>query len=300
MRNCLKIFLLFVCLLGFNNLKATHVMGSDVTWECIGQDTFKVRITLYRDCNGCTIPACAFPVLTATSTCGTKTFTTVKTEGKDITPVCDKQCTRCVSPSCDFKYGIFVYYFDAVVILTDWRKKNCCEVKFSYVTSARNGAITTGAANQNIYVEALVNICLDPCDNSPTFEGSPLAIICRGRDFIFNQDVQDRDVDPKTGIKSDSLVFSWGVPMLSSTTKTTWSGGYSYDKPLNYLGFEFYGYQTLIKSKNLAKFYREMKETIKRKHKRIEIIKEKHLLDEAPVFKRKIYRLFSFKGERNS
>ncbi|WP_452229424.1 reverse transcriptase domain-containing protein [Lacinutrix sp. MEBiC02404] len=69
--------------------------------------------------------------------------------------------------------------------------------------------------------------------------------------------------------------------------------------PLNYLGFEFYGYQTLIKSKNLAKFYREMKETIKRKHKRVEVIKEKHLLDEAPIFKRKIYRLFSYKGEKS-
>lgn len=69
--------------------------------------------------------------------------------------------------------------------------------------------------------------------------------------------------------------------------------------PLNYLGFEFYGYQTLIKSKNLAKFYREMKKTIKRKHKRSEYIKEKYLLDESPIFKRKIYRLFSFKGAKS-
>ena len=69
--------------------------------------------------------------------------------------------------------------------------------------------------------------------------------------------------------------------------------------PLNYLGFEFYGYQTLIKSKNLAKFYRGMKQTIKRKHKRVEKIKEKYLLDDAPIFKRKIYRQYSFKGEKS-
>lgn len=69
--------------------------------------------------------------------------------------------------------------------------------------------------------------------------------------------------------------------------------------PLNYLGFEFYGYQTLIKSKNLAKFYREMKNTVKRKHKRVEHIKEKYLLDEASLFKRKIYRLYSFKGAKS-
>ena len=66
--------------------------------------------------------------------------------------------------------------------------------------------------------------------------------------------------------------------------------------PLNYLGFEFYGYQTLIKSKNLAQFYREMKQTVKRKHKRVEHIKETLLLDEAPLFKRKLYRLYSYKG----
>ena len=69
--------------------------------------------------------------------------------------------------------------------------------------------------------------------------------------------------------------------------------------PLNYLGFEFYGYQTLIKSKNLAQFYREMKQTVKRKHKRVEHLKEENLLDEAPLFKRKLYRLYSFKGVKS-
>ena len=70
------------------------------------------------------------------------------------------------------------------------------------------------------------------------------------------------------------------------------------NKPLNYLGFEFYGYQTLLKSKNLASFYRDMKDTIRRKHNRVEKIKEKFLVDEAPIFKTKIYRLYSFKGEK--
>ncbi|MFK7048780.1 reverse transcriptase domain-containing protein [Flavobacterium columnare] len=68
------------------------------------------------------------------------------------------------------------------------------------------------------------------------------------------------------------------------------------DMPLNYLGFEFYGYKTLVKSKNLASFYRQMKQAIKRKSKRIEKLNEKKLLDESPIFKRKIHRLYSYKG----
>jgi hypothetical protein len=98
--------------------------------------------------------------------------------------------------------------------------------------------------------------------------------------------------------KTEKTLFKINNGRLQSY-KIENNGNLKENVPLNYLGFEFYGYQTLIKSKNLAKFYREMKETIKRKHKRVETIKEKHLLDEAPIFKRKIYRLFSFKGEQS-
>ncbi len=68
--------------------------------------------------------------------------------------------------------------------------------------------------------------------------------------------------------------------------------------PLSYLGFEFYGYQTLLKSKNLSSFYREMKAAISRKSRRVETLKEKELQDELPIFKRKVYRLYSYKGSK--
>lgn len=97
--------------------------------------------------------------------------------------------------------------------------------------------------------------------------------------------------------KTEKTLFKINNTRLQSY-KLENNGSLKENVPLNYLGFEFYGYQNLIKSKNLANFYREMKQTIKRKHKRVETIKEKYLLDEAPIYKRKIYRLFSFKGEK--
>ena len=72
------------------------------------------------------------------------------------------------------------------------------------------------------------------------------------------------------------------------------------NKPFNYLGFEFYGYQTLIKSKNLSSFYREMKDTIRKRDKRIKKVKFKTQVESAPIFKRKIYRLYSYKGSKTS
>ena len=65
---------------------------------------------------------------------------------------------------------------------------------------------------------------------------------------------------------------------------------------LQYLGFDFYGYKTLIKSANISRFYREMKESIAMKNKRIRSVQNKYLTDDAIIYKRKIFRLFSFRG----
>ncbi|MBU2947376.1 reverse transcriptase domain-containing protein [Zobellia uliginosa] len=65
---------------------------------------------------------------------------------------------------------------------------------------------------------------------------------------------------------------------------------------LQYLGFDFYGHKTLIKSANVSRFYREMKESIAMKAKRVKAVQEKQLTEDAIIFKRKIYRLYSFKG----
>jgi len=90
MRLIFKILLVFVAIFSFQQAKSTHVMGSDISWECIGKDTFRVRITLYRDCNGCDIPPCETPSLTVVSNCGSKSYNTSKSGGNDITPVCDE------------------------------------------------------------------------------------------------------------------------------------------------------------------------------------------------------------------
>ena len=51
-----RIILLCLILVTFVNVKATHIMGGEITWECIktGPDIGKYIFTmkLYRDCDG--------------------------------------------------------------------------------------------------------------------------------------------------------------------------------------------------------------------------------------------------------
>lgn len=155
----------------------------------------------------------------------------------------------------------------------------------------------------NIYMlefdEAIINKL---CNENNVFYrrySDDIIILCKKEEINKVENIilnEIKNVKLKISIeKTEKILFKRDSNKLQSF-KINKDGSLKKNIPLNYLGFEFYGYQTLIKSKNLAKFYRAMKQTIKRKHKRVESIKKNTLLDEAPIFKRKIYRLYSFKG----
>ena len=44
------IFLFGILLLGFSNSKATHIVGGELNYECLGNDTYEISLTVFRDC----------------------------------------------------------------------------------------------------------------------------------------------------------------------------------------------------------------------------------------------------------
>lgn len=69
-------------------------------------------------------------------------------------------------------------------------------------------------------------------------------------------------------------------------------------KPLSYLGFEFYGNKTLIKSMNVARFYRKMKKSVRAKHRQIEKIKIKNDIENPVVYRKKLYKRYTAMGKK--
>ena len=65
------------------------------------------------------------------------------------------------------------------------------------------------------------------------------------------------------------------------------------EKPLTYLGFEFHGDKTLIKSANQAKFYRRMIYATKRKTHKAFIIARNNHMPQPVVFKGQLKKLYS-------
>ena len=50
MKLTLRNFILFICLLIVPSLKATHIIGGEIYYDCLGNGQFRITLKLYRDC----------------------------------------------------------------------------------------------------------------------------------------------------------------------------------------------------------------------------------------------------------
>jgi len=213
--------------------RATHVMGADIEWTCLGNDTFLITAHAYRDCNGIPLDGTDLEYFTPGDTCVPTAVSASPAVccGTDITPVCNRSCDRCISnPSCVFPYGIEEFTITAKVYFDP----NCCNYTISWFESARNSAITTGAANQNFYIEVHVNTCVKPCVSSPYFTNPPVAIFCVNQCEVYNPGVDDNSRDAEG--RADSLSYSFGVPLSAVGQTIPYQTPYTNDAPLIYAG----------------------------------------------------------------
>jgi PKD repeat protein len=239
MRHIKKLLLLLVVTASMtmftNEAKSTHIMGSDMTWDCIGQDSFMITLTLYRDCNGIPMDNIARVTVKCVTTSQTlQTMSIPKPPPVDITPTCDNSCTRCESRGCSFPYGIEKYTYQQLLVISN--AGTCCKISLSWTSCCRNTTITTGMASGSFWCEAMLDRCQTPCDNSPRFTNPPVAIICIGQDFTFNHGVTDFDIGGQGGLL-DSLGYEWVYPRGNGGSNLSYSGQYDYNEPIFYWGF---------------------------------------------------------------
>ncbi|MGV3598980.1 MAG: hypothetical protein ACO1PI_14040, partial [Bacteroidota bacterium] len=226
MKKFIPILFLLFGLLSFRHANATHVMGSDITYECLGNGLYKLRLTVYRDCNGVQLSNTPMNIKCASGS-GSITPNMTKISVKDVTGLgsnCPTQ-SRC---SGSYAYGIEEHIWEGTVNLNSL---NCCEVVVSWEQCCRNSNISTGAADQNFYTSARINKCVTPCNSSPKFTSPPAALICVGQDFVFNNGASDTlDV-------GDSLSYKLVNPLSAEGTAIGYSGSWSAQRPISFLGF---------------------------------------------------------------
>ena len=85
-----------------SSVKASHVMGADLTYECLGGDTYRIRLTLYRNCEGSALND-KLPIGFSSDSCGIQlAFDSVaRVNIIDISPLCpsSQPLSNCIDPA---------------------------------------------------------------------------------------------------------------------------------------------------------------------------------------------------------
>jgi hypothetical protein len=124
-RFCLLLFpIILFQAAGLQKVKATHSMGADLTYQCIGPNQYRVTLKFYRDCSGIS-PLTSYTVYYSSPTCGVSNSTiTINQVGAavEVTPLCPSAPSSCGGGSGAF--GIEQYTFQGTLNLppgcSDW------------------------------------------------------------------------------------------------------------------------------------------------------------------------------------
>lgn len=207
------------CLAFLPKARATHQVGAEITYKCIGKDSFEVTLTLYRDCNGINLPSTESVKISSNGALLTSVNVNLVST-KDITPVCPTTLSRCQSSS-GFIFGIQKFVYTGIVDLGAY--PNNCDITFYNLQCCRNGSLVVGK-DQNYYAETKMDKCASSCNSSPVFSQERIGVVYTGQNIKMFQSANDVD--------GDSLVYKL-IPVRQTATSTvTYSSGYTYLQPL--------------------------------------------------------------------
>jgi PKD repeat protein len=215
-------------LLTVSTVSANHVWGAEMTYICLGSSKFEVTVKAYRDCGSGGL--WNNPITITNVTTGSAFTKTIKQISiRDITKVCSTQVSKCFGGTSPF--GIEEFVFRDTIDLsafTSW-----CKYRISWEQGARSTSITTGMGGQNLFIEALLDKCVSPCNSSPKYTIPPNPILCVDKDFCYNYGIIDT-------LDGDSIAFSLEDPLKSAGSPCSYVSGYNKNKPLAFLGFPNY------------------------------------------------------------
>ena len=214
-----KLFTLIVLgILAGSSVRASHISGGEIYWDCIGPNEYEITMILYRDCFG--IPIDLSYNLDIQSPCGNQAITVTSPGGTEISQLCDAELPNSTCNGGTLP-GIEQYIYTGTVTLPP-----CDSWTISWVSCCRNVAVAnrTSPDATDTYLQAVMNNLVAPCNNSPEFTNAPIPYICLGFPISYSYGVFDPD--------ADSLSYSLINAMLGGGGAITYQAPFTFDEPI--------------------------------------------------------------------
>ena len=216
------LFILTIFIVGFTKISnATHIAGGDISYQCVGQDSFLITVNLFRDC-AATLGAPPTGNMTFTSTCGgSVTANLVKQTSFEISQLCP---TELANSTCNGgpRPGMEQHIYSGIVVLS----APCNVWTMSWTDCCRNNLIDnlTNPLTVGTHLYATMYSGVDSCNNSPTFTSQPIPYVCLNQIVNYNFGVVEPD--------GDSIVYFMSPAYENGTTLAPYLGTYTANQPL--------------------------------------------------------------------
>ncbi len=209
-------------LLIFQNAKASHIAGGDISYTCLGGNQYQINLNLFVDCLG--FDPGAQQTIDFTSTCGGTASIQVDVTnpgGTEISQLCPSQINNSTCHGGNLP-GMWVFHFTGTVTLSPV----CDTWTMSWTTCCRNAAILNlqNASSSGSYIQATLNSATSACNNSPSFTSQPIPYVCANQVVNYNYGVVEID--------GDSLYYSLIGAMDAGAVNLPYSTGYSAATPI--------------------------------------------------------------------
>ncbi len=203
----------------------SHAMGTDITYECLGNNQYRITVAFYRDCAGINAPS-TISISYFSPSCnipaGTYSQTLNQQSSQEVSPLCPSQLINSTCNGGSFP-GVQQFVYSGVITLP----AGCTDWIVGYTECCRNNAVTNlvTASSFNLYAFATINNANGLCDNSPIFTTLPVPYICAGIPFNYNHGAVDID--------GDSLVYRMVQPSDGYNIPIGYTGSYNVNYPLS-------------------------------------------------------------------
>lgn len=208
-------------------VRATHAMGADITYTCIGTDRYQFTLNFYRDCAGVQWPASATLNYNSAICNQSGNIPLTLVSGPiEVSPLCP---TQIGNSSCNGGGlpGVQQIVYQGTVILP----AQCSDWVITWDHCCRNNQITNlvNPGGNSMLIAATLDNSGGLCNSSPTFSSLPVPYICAGQQFCYNHGAFDAD--------GDSLVYTLinALDGPAPGSPITYTGSLSATNPLSTL-----------------------------------------------------------------
>lgn len=238
------ILILSLIFVGFIPLKsdASHIMGGEITWECLGSGNYVFDLVLYRDCNGFDVST-GNEMIQVWNHPSISGITVQFLSRQDISPTCTPVLGGPGPLLCGSGTGggngagaveKIIYRSNPTPLLGNPPSGGWV---FTYSDFSRSAGLTNIANPTTVGITIVAKMfntsANGTCnDSSPQFLEPPFVVSCAGQPFVYNPNAFDPDLD--------SMVFSFGQPLNNINTSynpptdpsnVAFVGGFSYTNP---------------------------------------------------------------------